>query len=301
MDDQTVTIATMALYMGICLWLGIVAWRRTRDLGDYILGGRSLGSWVTALSAQATDMSGWLLMGLPGLAYASGFDSVWLLGGLAVGTWLNWRYVAAPLRAATERLGDALTLPDYFERRFDDRSRILRTLTAVPIVMLTARADEADRLAGLEQGADDYIGKNPFSPREVVARVKAVLRRSRGAPAATASAETTAVVVTPATATPLAASSTPLRVDVPAWRASWQGRLLDLTPNEFQLLRILAAQPGRVYARSQLLNLLHGDARPTTERAVDSHVKNLRRKLAAAGAGTERIRSVYGVGYCYDA
>jgi sodium/proline symporter len=135
MDDQTVTIVTMALYMGICLWLGVVAWRRTRDLGDYILGGRSLGSWVTALSAQATDMSGWLLMGLPGLAYASGFDSVWLLGGLAVGTWLNWRYVAAPLRAATERLGDALTLPDYFERRFDDRTRLLRTLSALFILV----------------------------------------------------------------------------------------------------------------------------------------------------------------------
>lgn len=135
MDDQMVTIATMALYMGICLWLGVVAWRRTRNLGDYILGGRSLGSWVTALSAQATDMSGWLLMGLPGLAYASGFDSVWLLGGLAVGTWLNWRFVAAPLRAATERLGDALTLPDYFERRFDDRSRLLRTLSALFILV----------------------------------------------------------------------------------------------------------------------------------------------------------------------
>jgi sodium/proline symporter len=135
MDDQSVTIATMALYMGICLWLGVVAWRRTRDLGDYILGGRSLGSWVTALSAQATDMSGWLLMGLPGLAYASGFDSVWLLAGLAVGTWLNWRLVAARLRAATEKLGDALTLPDYFERRFDDRTHLLRTLSALFILV----------------------------------------------------------------------------------------------------------------------------------------------------------------------
>jgi sodium/proline symporter len=135
MTDQAIMIATMALYMGVCLWFGVIAWRRTRDLGDYILGGRSLGSWVTALSAQATDMSGWLLMGLPGLAYASGFDSIWLLAGLAVGTWLNWRFVAAPLRAATERLGDALTLPDYFERRFDDRSRLLRTLSALFILV----------------------------------------------------------------------------------------------------------------------------------------------------------------------
>ena len=130
MQHSTVTVVTMVLYMGICLGLGVLAWRRTRTLGDFILGGRSLGSWVTALSAQATDMSGWLLMGLPGLAYASGFDSVWLLLGLAVGTWLNWRWVAAPLREATARLGDALTLPDYFERRFEDRSRLLRTLTA---------------------------------------------------------------------------------------------------------------------------------------------------------------------------
>jgi sodium/proline symporter len=135
MHDQAITIATMALYMGICLWLGVVAWRRTLDLGDYILGGRSLGSWVTALSAQATDMSGWLLLGLPGLAYASGFDSIWLLAGLAVGTWLNWRLVAARLRAATEKLGDALTLPDYFERRFDDRTHLLRTLSALFILV----------------------------------------------------------------------------------------------------------------------------------------------------------------------
>jgi sodium/proline symporter len=135
MQHSTVTIVTMALYMGICLGLGVLAWRRTRTLGDFILGGRSLGSWVTALSAQATDMSGWLLMGLPGLAYASGFDSVWLLLGLAVGTWLNWRWVAAPLREATQRLGDALTLPDYLERRFEDPSRSLRSLSATFILV----------------------------------------------------------------------------------------------------------------------------------------------------------------------
>lgn len=135
MQHSTITVVTMVLYMGICLGLGVIAWRRTRTLGDFILGGRSLGSWVTALSAQATDMSGWLLMGLPGLAYASGFDSVWLLLGLAVGTWLNWRWVAAPLREATARFGDALTLPDYFERRFDDHSRSLRSLTAAFILV----------------------------------------------------------------------------------------------------------------------------------------------------------------------
>lgn len=130
MSDQDVRVLTMFLYMGVCLVLGVIAWRRTHTLGDYILGGRSLGSWVTALSAQATDMSGWLLLGLPGLAYASGFDGVWLLIGLVLGTWANWRWVAAPLREATERLSDSLTLPDYFENRFTDTGHALRILSA---------------------------------------------------------------------------------------------------------------------------------------------------------------------------
>ncbi len=135
MSGNAATIGAMALYMAICLLLGVLAWRRTSTLGDYILGGRSLGSTVTALSAQATDMSGWLLMGLPGLAYASGFDSIWLLLGLLAGTWLNWRFVAAPLREATERAGNALTLPDYFEARFADRSHLLRTICAAFILV----------------------------------------------------------------------------------------------------------------------------------------------------------------------
>ena len=155
--------------------------------------------------------------------------------------------------------------------------RELRAQSSVPIVMLTARADEADRLMGLELGADDYIAKNPFSPREVVARVKAVLRRARPQPAA----------------------ESPLQVDEAGLRASWQGRDLELTPIEFRLLRTLAAQPGRVYARAQLLDQVHEDGRTVTERAVDSHVKNLRRKLEAAGAG-DCIRSVYGVGYRFE-
>lgn len=135
MSDNAIIIATMVLYMGICLGLGLIAWRRTQNLGDFILGGRSLGSWVTALSAQATDMSGWLLMGLPGLAYASGFDGIWLLFGLAVGTWLNWRWIAAPLREATERLSNSLTIPDYLERRFRDDSRLLRSISAIFILV----------------------------------------------------------------------------------------------------------------------------------------------------------------------
>lgn len=133
--EHSVIITTFAVYMALCLLLGLLAWRRTRSLADYLLGGRSLGSWVTAFGAQASDMSGWLLMGLPGLAYAAGFDAVWLATGLAAGTWLNWRYVAAPLRQATERAGNALTLPDYLERRFDDRTRLLRALSAVLILV----------------------------------------------------------------------------------------------------------------------------------------------------------------------
>jgi len=135
MSNNTIIIAIMVLYMGICLGLGLIAWRRTQNLGDFILGGRSLGSWVTALSAQATDMSGWLLMGLPGLAYASGFDGIWLLLGLAVGTWLNWRWIAVPLREATERLSNSLTIPDYLERRFRDDSRLLRSISAIFILV----------------------------------------------------------------------------------------------------------------------------------------------------------------------
>ncbi len=187
------------------------------------------------------------------------------------------------LQAWTERRHD-LVLLDLMLPGLGglDLCRQLRALTSVPIVMLTARADEADRLAGLELGADDYIAKTPFSPREVMARMKAVLRRSRAAPRSAA------------------LPPQPLQVDEQAWRATWLGRVLDLTPNEFRLLRMLASQPGRVYPRSQLLDLLQGEARAATERAVDSHVKNLRRKLEQAGAGSECIRSVYGVGYSYD-
>jgi sodium/proline symporter len=128
-------LATIVVYMGVCLALGFVAWRRTSTLSDFILGGRSLGSFVTALSAQATDMSGWLLMGLPGLAYASGFDAFWMAAGLAVGTWANWRFIAAPLRVRTEQLNNSLTLPDYFEHRFADTSRLLRSISAVLILV----------------------------------------------------------------------------------------------------------------------------------------------------------------------
>jgi len=137
-ENNSAIVASLVAYMAVCLLLGFVAYRRTTTLGDFILGGRKLGSWVTALSAQASDMSGWLLMGLPGLAYLSGFDAVWLLAGLVAGTWANWRFIAAKLRARTEQLSDSLTLPDYFERRFGDRSRLLRTISAAFILVFFA-------------------------------------------------------------------------------------------------------------------------------------------------------------------
>lgn len=156
--------------------------------------------------------------------------------------------------------------------------RELRATSAVPIIMVTARVDEIDRLLGLEIGADDYICK-PFSPREVIARVQAVLRRHRHDPN---------VVLAPA-----------LAIDDAACRASVDGRALDLTQVEFRLLRTLAAAPGRVYSREQLMDRLYADHRIVTDRTVDSHVKNLRRKLAEAG-GEDWVRSVYGVGYRFE-
>ena len=137
-ENNTAIVASLVAYMAVCLLLGFIAYRRTATLGDFILGGRKLGSWVTALSAQASDMSGWLLMGLPGLAYLSGFDAIWLVIGLVAGTWANWRFIAARLRARTEQLSDSLTLPDYFERRFGDRSRLLRTISAAFILVFFA-------------------------------------------------------------------------------------------------------------------------------------------------------------------
>ena len=159
-----------------------------------------------------------------------------------------------------------------------DLCRELRTFSDVPVVMLTARVEEADRLAGLDCGADDYICKTPFSPREIVARVKAILRRSRRAPA------------------PGPAVSV-LRVDVESYRAYFQGVLLDLTPVEFRLLKTLASAPGHVFSRDVLLTRLHDDHRVVTDRVVDSHIKNLRRKLEQVDAQSDPIRAVYGVGF----
>jgi len=163
--------------------------------------------------------------------------------------------------------------------------RAVRSFSAVPIIMVTARVDEVDRLLGLDTGADDYICK-PFSPRELVARVKALLRRSQQR------------LVNPE---PPGLGFT---VDEAGQRVLWAGQPLALTPVEFRLFRLLLSRPGYVWSRARLLDEVHHDFRDVSDRAVDSHIKNLRRKidqtcpaLAAQGQG---ITSVYGMGYRFD-
>ncbi|MBP8098819.1 MAG: sodium/proline symporter PutP [Arenimonas sp.] len=138
MSPSSPLYITFALYILAMIGIGFVAWRRTRSLDDFILGGRSLGSFVTAMSAGASDMSGWLLLGLPGALFLSGVSEGWIAVGLVVGAWCNWKYVAAPLRVYTERTRNALTLPDYFTHRFEDSSRILRVLSALVILVFFA-------------------------------------------------------------------------------------------------------------------------------------------------------------------
>jgi len=152
-----------------------------------------------------------------------------------------------------------------------------RAFTQAPIIMITARIDEVDRLLGLDTGADDYVCK-PFSPREVVARVRAHLRRSAVPPP----------------------SAPVFAVDRAALRISHGAAVLPLTPVEFRILSELIEHPGRVYSRQQLLDLAHEDQRDINDRTVDSHVKNIRRKLAASPALGECLQSVYGVGYRFD-
>lgn len=155
--------------------------------------------------------------------------------------------------------------------------RNIRGESSVPIIMLTARVEETDRIVGLELGADDYVTK-PFSPREVVARVKAVLRRMNRQD------EQERIVVGP------------LVVDTGGHRAFCHSKALDLTPTEFDLLKALSRHPGRTYTRAQLLDLVQGVSAESYERSIDSHVKNLRRKLENAGCPSA-IATVFGVGY----
>ncbi|MCI5105677.1 MAG: sodium/proline symporter PutP [Pseudomonadales bacterium] len=128
-------LITFLAYLALVLTLGIKAYRRTQDLGDYILGGRKLGSVVTALSVGASDMSGWLLLGLPGAIYLSGISELWIGVGLLIGAWFNWTYVARPLRVYSVKANNSLTLPDYFENRFADKTRLLRLLSALVILV----------------------------------------------------------------------------------------------------------------------------------------------------------------------
>ena len=158
-------------------------------------------------------------------------------------------------------------------------ARALRRESDVPIIMLTARVDEADRLAGFDVGADDYITK-PFSPRELVARVSSVLRRSRHAPAAGAQFDVG-----------------DLSIDVAKMRVERRGSLIDLTPTEFQLLTALARYPGRVFTRGQLLDAVRGTEVESFERAIDAHVKNVRRKLERDPHRPRYVLTVYGIGY----
>lgn len=156
--------------------------------------------------------------------------------------------------------------------------REIRSFSSVPIIMITARVEEIDRLLGLELGADDYICK-PFSPREVVARVKAVLRRAHGAEAV---------------------NGKELVLDDSRYRAMLHDRDLHLTAVEFKLLSLLAASPGRIFGRQQLMDHIYPDQRIVSDRTIDSHIKKLRRKLSGADPGQEYIHSLYGAGYKFE-
>jgi len=136
MVENNATIGiTFALYLVVMLAIGIIAYKRTTNLSDYILGGRSLGPWTSAISAGASDMSGWLLLGLPGAAYVSGLSASWIAVGLLIGTWLNWLIVARRMRVYTYKANDALTLPDFFAKRFRENAPLLRVISAVFILL----------------------------------------------------------------------------------------------------------------------------------------------------------------------
>jgi len=198
--------------------------------------------------------------------HAAGFASHWLDEGSGVASWVR-------LERPDLILLD-LMLPG---RDGMEICKDIRAFTTVPIVMVTARIEEIDRLLGLELGADDYICK-PFSPREVVARVKAVLRRAAG---------------------PLPPDPG-LVLDPPTMRATLDGRNLDLTAVEFNLLAFLVARPCQIYSRDRLMERIYADQRVVNDRTIDSHIKKLRRKMEQVRPGCDLIRSVYGVGYKYE-
>ena len=161
-----------------------------------------------------------------------------------------------------------------------DVARALRRDSEVPIIMLTARTDESDKLVGLELGADDYLTK-PFSPKELVARVRAVLRRAEG-------------LQSPSDVIRVGAD---VELDVARMEATFAGRRVDLTKTEFQLVATMARQPGRDFTRAQLLNAVRGVAFESYERAIDAHIKNVRKKAEPAARSPRFILTVFGVGY----
>lgn len=154
----------------------------------------------------------------------------------------------------------------------------IRRSSDVPIIMLTARVDEVDRLLGLNTGADDYVCK-PFSPRELMARVRSLLRRSKG------------------TLKPTQA----WRIDEAGLRIHWRAQELDLTPVEYRLFQLLLSHPGRVFSRAHMLDVAHDGLRDTSDRVIDSHIKNLRKKIQQVAPQDDCIASVYGIGYRFDA
>lgn len=135
MTAQISIIIAFAIYFIFVLFVGMFFYRKTTSMSDYILGGRTLNSWVSSLSAQASDMSGWLLLGLPGAAYVSGLEASWIAIGLAIGTYLNWKFIAKRLRQYTEIAGNSITLSDFFENRFRDKKKILRIISAIFILV----------------------------------------------------------------------------------------------------------------------------------------------------------------------
>ncbi len=165
-----------------------------------------------------------------------------------------------------------------------DFTREFRKTSNAPIIMLTARSEESDKLIGLELGADDYMTK-PFSPKELVARVRVVFRRIENATTSTSDIIRIA----------------DLTLDIPRLRVTSSGRSLEeLTPTEFELLAVLARQPGRVFTRAQLLDAIHGVAFESYERAIDAHIKNIRRKIEVKASEPKYILTVYGVGYKFS-
>ncbi|HEX2891619.1 response regulator transcription factor [Vineibacter terrae] len=199
---------------------------------------------------------------------------------------------AAALQAAEQEKPDLLVL-DILMPEMDGTEvcRRLRASSAVPIIFLSSKDDEIDRVVGLELGGDDYVTK-PFSPRELVARVKAVLRRRDGA-----------VVGTPPAPPPAVDELPPHRVlrrgllalDLDAHAATWDGTAIELTATEFAMLRTLAERPGKVFTRDNLMERAYDDRRFVSDRTIDSHVRRIRAKLAAAGGAP--IETVHGVGY----